>query len=148
MPVTLVVGESLPRAIAAYQEYDVLLVNPVADGLNLVAKEGVIVNEREGVLVLSEPAGVYEEIGAFCIGVNPFDVLDQANALDRALRMPDDERRSRAAACREVVVRNDLDRWLGEQLRDLVRIMELHDVPQAPAPRSGAELSGRFPRIA
>ena len=121
-PVTLIVGESLPRAVAAFQEYDVLLVNPVADGLNLVAKEGVLVNERAGVLVLSETAGVYEEIGAFTLGVNPFDILDQAQTLHRALSMPEDQRRALAMACKEVVLRNDLDRWLGEQLRDLDRI--------------------------
>lgn len=123
-PVNLIVGESMARAVAAYQEYDVLLVNPVADGLNLVAKEGVVVNEHDGVLVLSEPAGVFEEIGSFSLGVNPFDVLDQADALDRALRMPVEERHARAEACREVVLRNDLDRWLGEQLRHLAALRE------------------------
>lgn len=118
-PVDLRVGESLPRALAAYQEFDVLLVNPVADGLNLVAKEGVLVNSRDGVLVISEPAGVFEELGAFAIGVNPFDILGQAEALHRGLLMPLAERSTRSSACREVVTRNGLDRWLGEQLRDL-----------------------------
>lgn len=119
-PVELIIAESLPRALAAYQEFDVLLVNPVADGLNLVAKEGMLVNEVGGVLVLAEPAGVFEEIGAFAIGVNPFDLLGQAEALYSALMMPLEARRSLSDACREIVKRNDLDRWLGEQLRDLM----------------------------
>ena len=119
LPVDLKIAESLPRALAAFQEFDVLFVNPVADGLNLVAKEGVLINDRDGVLVISEPAGVFEEIGSFAIAVNPFDTLGQADALHAALTMSRSERHERASACREVVARNDLNRWLGEQLRDL-----------------------------
>jgi len=118
-PVVLHVGEALHKAIAAYLEYDVLFVNAVRDGMNLVAKEGVLLNDREGVLVLSTQAGVYQEIGHFSLGVNPFDVVDQAEALHRALTLPEKERRERLSACREVVSRNDVGRWLDEQLRDI-----------------------------
>lgn len=118
-PIDLRVAESMPRALAAFLEFDVLFVNPVADGLNLVAKEGVLVNSRDGVLVISEPAGVFEELGAMAIGVNPFDIVGQADALYRALTMSRAERQDRSTACREIVARNDLDRWLGEQLNDL-----------------------------
>ena len=118
-PVDLRVAEGLARAVAAYQEADVLLVNPVRDGMNLVAKEGVLLNERDAVLVLSHQAGVFEEIGAFAIGVHPLDVMEQADALHRALVMPLPERRARLHASRAVVERNDAGRWLEMQLNDI-----------------------------
>ena len=72
-----------PRSVAAYKQYDVLLVNAVFDGLNLVAKEAPLVNERDGVLVLSENAGAHEELGDLAISINPFDVAGQAGAIHR-----------------------------------------------------------------
>lgn len=119
-PVDLRVGEGLARAVAAYQEADVLLVNPVRDGMNLVAKEGVLLSERDAVLVLSRQAGVFEEVGAFSLGVHPLDVMDQADALHRALVMPAEERRARLRASQAVVERNDAVRWLEMQLQDVV----------------------------
>ena len=84
---TCSVADDFPRSVAAYKQYDVLLVNAVSDGLNLVAKEGPLVNERDGVLVLSENAGAYEELAEWAVGVNPFDVWGQAEALHEALAM-------------------------------------------------------------
>lgn len=121
-PVDLRVGEGLERAIAAYQEADVLMVNPVRDGMNLVAKEGVLLNDRDGVLVLSQQAGVFEELGAFALGVHPLDILDQAGALYRALTMPQAERHERLHASRAVVERNDATRWLDQQLQDIATL--------------------------
>jgi trehalose 6-phosphate synthase len=118
-PIKLEVGENLRRAVAAYREFDVLLVNSIYDGMNLVAKEGALVNRRDGVLVLSENAGAHEELGAHAVTVNPFDVDDTADALHRALTMAAPERRRRAEALREVVRRNDLSRWVSLQLQDL-----------------------------
>ena len=76
-----------------YRIFDVLLVNPIYDGMNLVAKEGPLVNERDGVLVLSENAGSHEELGEWAITVNPFDIDETAEALYLGLMM--DERRRR-----------------------------------------------------
>src|SRR5439155_152628 len=73
-PTRLELGEDMDRAVAAYKSYDVLLVNPILDGMNLVAKEGPVVNKRSGVLVLSESAGAHEELGAHALSINPFDV--------------------------------------------------------------------------
>ena len=87
-PVRLDVRDDFPASVAAYLEYDVLLVNPVMDGLNLVAKEAPLVNERDGVLVLSRNAGAYEELEAWVIGVDPLDVDGQAEALERAIELP------------------------------------------------------------
>jgi trehalose 6-phosphate synthase len=118
-PIDLQLGEGQARAVAAYQEADVLLVNPVRDGMNLVAKEGVLLAERDCVLVLSHQAGVFEELGHFAIAVHPLDVIEQADALYRALVMPAAERRARLQASREIVERNDVGRWLEEQMRDI-----------------------------
>ena len=71
-------------------------MNPIFDGMNLVAKEAPFVNERGGVVVLSENAGAHEELGDWALTVNPFDLEGQAEALHRALTMPAEERRRRA----------------------------------------------------
>ena len=74
MPIDLQIDDNFPRSVAAYKQFDVLLVNAIFDGLNLVAKEAPLVNERDGVLVLSENAGAHEELGEWALTVNPFDV--------------------------------------------------------------------------
>ncbi len=74
MPIDLQVADDFPRSVAAYKQFDVLFVNAVYDGLNLVAKEAPLVNTRDGVLVLSENAGAHEELGEWALSVNPFDV--------------------------------------------------------------------------
>ena len=91
--IDLRIGDDFPLSVAAYTEYDVLFVNPIFDGLNLVAKEGPLLNEQDGVLVLSENAGAAEELAPWALLVSPFDVEDQADALHRALEMPAAERR-------------------------------------------------------
>ena len=91
-PVRLDVRDDFPASVAAFLEYDVLLVNPVKDGLNLVAKEAPLVNERDGAVVLSREAGAYEELHAWVLGVDPLDVDEQAEALRAAIRLPRAER--------------------------------------------------------
>ena len=93
-----------------------LLVNPIRDGLNLVAKEGPLVNGGDGVLVLSHEAGAWDELSEAALGVNPFDVSGTADALHRALRMDAGERRSRAARLRDVVLARTAADWLADQL--------------------------------
>jgi len=118
-PVRLELREDLARAVAAYKEYDVLLVNSIYDGMNLVAKEGPMVNERDGVLVLSENAGCYEELGQWAFSINPFDVDATADALYRALTMEVRQRRARLRHIRETVRTNDIARWISSQLQDI-----------------------------
>ena len=117
-PVDLQVADNFPQSVAAYKQYDVLLVNAVYDGLNLVAKEGPLVNTRDGVLVLSENAGAHEELEPWALTVNPFDIAGQADALHEALTMPADERRRRAAGLREQVRTHDIAAWTEAQLAD------------------------------
>jgi len=117
-PVDLQVADNFPQSVAAYKQYDVLLVNAVYAGLNLVAKEGPLVNTRDGVLVLSENAGAHEELEPWALTVNPFDIAGQADALHEALTMPADERRRRAAGLREQVRTHDIAAWTEAQLAD------------------------------
>ncbi len=117
-PVRIIVGNNYHRAIAAMQLYDVLLVNPIADGMNLVAKEGTLVNQRDGVLVLSEHAGAFYELGDHAMVVSPFDVYSTARGLHEALTMPRDERASRAAALRKLVRGSGVREWFRDQVAD------------------------------
>jgi trehalose 6-phosphate synthase len=107
------------QALAALTLYDVLLVNSVADGLNLVSKEGPLLNERNGVLALSTVAGAYEELMCGAVPINPFDIVDTADALERALTMCAKDRARRQAAMREAIVSHQTCDWLKQQLRDL-----------------------------
>ncbi len=116
------IADDFPESVAAYKQYDVLLVNAVRDGLNLVSKEGPLVNSRDGVVVLSENAGAFEELGSWVIGIDPFDVEGQADALERALELPAGERAEWAGALARHVRDHDLERWSAEQLEDLDRV--------------------------
>ena len=118
-PVELDVADDFLRSVAGYKQFDVLLVNPVFDGLNLVTKEAFLVNEHDGALVLSENAGVHEELGEWALTVNPIDVSGQAEALYAALTLDPAERRRRADAIRAHVRAHDIREWVEGQLDDL-----------------------------
>jgi trehalose 6-phosphate synthase len=105
--------------MAAYKHYDVLLVNAMFDGMNLVAKEGPIVNEREGVSILSENTGAHEELGEYALSVNPFDIQELANSIYAALTMDPRERRRRAEGLAKIVTSRDPGDWIDEQLADI-----------------------------
>ncbi len=119
MPIDLRIQDDFPVTLAAYAQYDVLLVNAISDGMNLVAKEGPILNRRDGVLVLSEYAGAHEELGAFALDVNPFNIEQQADALHRALTMDPAERADRARMLRDVVEGNSIEKWVDAQFADI-----------------------------
>ena len=118
-PIELSMEDNFPRSIAAYKNYDVLLVNAVRDGMNLVAKEAAVVNERDGVLILSENAGAFEELGEHALTVNPYDLDEQADAIYKALTMTGNERRGRAEALRETVKSNTIEHWVEAQIKDI-----------------------------
>jgi trehalose 6-phosphate synthase len=118
-PIRVEVEDNMQRAVAGYRNFDVLLVNPIYDGMNLVAKEGPLCNRRDGVLVLSENAGSHEELGPYALTVNPFDIDETAAALYRGLTMDAEERASRAQGIREWVTAHDISRWIADQLQDL-----------------------------
>ncbi|MDQ3777406.1 MAG: trehalose-6-phosphate synthase [Actinomycetota bacterium] len=118
-PIELRIEDDFLASVAAYKQYDVLLVNAIFDGLNLVAKEAPLVNERDGVLILSENAGAHEELSEWALTVNPFDIAGQAEAIHAALTMPAEERRRRLEALRSHIREHDLSGWVEAQLADL-----------------------------
>ena len=120
-PIDLQIEDNFFQSVAAYKQFDVLLVNAIFDGMNLVAKEAPLVNTRDGVLVLSENAGAYEELADWAVTVNPFDVYGQAAAIDRALELSEDDRRERLEAIRAHVHEHDQAEWIAAQLADIDR---------------------------
>jgi trehalose 6-phosphate synthase len=118
-PVTVFIRDDMDGALAAFSMYDVLLVNPVFDGMNLVAMEGPTVNRTGGALVLSRNAGAHDLLGKHAITINPFDVGETADAMAAALEMPEEERHQRATAIRRTVAANTPARWVNRQLADL-----------------------------
>ena len=120
-PIELRLKDDYIGAIAAYGLYDVLFVNPVIDGMNLVAMEGPLLNRRRGVLVLSRNAGAYGRLGRYALPVNPFDVDEMAEALEQAISMPVDERTRRSRGLSRLVLANPPARWVRGQLEDLER---------------------------
>ena len=115
-PIVLEVEDDYHRSLAALSRYDVLLVNPVRDGLNLVAKEGPVLNTRSGVVALSREAGAFEELRGEALEVNPFEVSGTAAVLAQALDMDGEERARRAGAMRRIVSSRRPADWLADQL--------------------------------
>ena len=114
-PILLDPEDNYPRSVAALRRSDVLLVNPVRDGLNLVAKEGPLVNERDGTVVLSRQAGAWDELHEHAVGVNPFDISGTAAALGRALDLGPAERAEQAAGLRKAAVASSPLDWFDDQ---------------------------------
>jgi trehalose 6-phosphate synthase len=121
MPIQLKLRDDLEEAVAAYKHYDVLIVNAMFDGMNLVAKEGPMVNERGGVSILSENTGAHEELGECALSVNPFDIQELADSIHAALTMPYEERRHRLEGLQEIITARNPGDWVDEQLSDIRR---------------------------
>jgi trehalose 6-phosphate synthase len=121
-PIWIYDGSDYAMAIAALRLADVILVNPVIDGMNLVAKEGVLVGERDPVLILSETAGAAEQLAQDALVVAPADVIGTSEQLERGLSMSRDERHGRLRRLRASVRDEDIAWWLSRQLRDLAAV--------------------------
>jgi trehalose 6-phosphate synthase len=119
MPIQLKLRDDLEEAVAAYKHYDVLMVNAMFDGMNLVAKEGPMVNRRAGVSILSENTGAHEELGEFALSVNPFDIQELADSIHAALTMPVQERQRRLAGLQANITARNPGDWIDEQLGDI-----------------------------
>jgi trehalose 6-phosphate synthase len=120
-PLILDVKDDYPRSLAACSLADVLLVNPIRDGMNLVAQEGPVLSRHGCALVLSREAGAAATLGDDALLVNPYDISETAAALHRALAMPDAERQRRSAALAAAAAACPPARWLGAQLAALDR---------------------------
>jgi trehalose 6-phosphate synthase len=120
-PIALDQRDDFPRSVAAMQRYDVLLVNPIKDGLNLVAKEGPAVNRRDGLLCLSPEAGAYDDLRKAAFPIHPYDVEDAAGTLDRALAIPLDERATIAARLRTLATARNPAGWIADLVAHATR---------------------------
>jgi trehalose 6-phosphate synthase len=118
-PIIAVFGNDRARALACMRQYDALLVNPLLDGMNLVVKEGALVNERAGVTILSRTAGAFEQLGHFPLGAPPTDIVALSEKLLEALNMSPRERRERSSAMLRLLLKESATSWLQAQLRDL-----------------------------
>jgi trehalose 6-phosphate synthase len=119
MPIDLRIYENFHEAVARYKHFDLLMVNSLFDGMNLVAKEAPAVNTRDGVVMLSENTGAHEELGDCTLSVNPFDIQEQADEIYRALTMSPEERALRAKRLKEIITERDPGDWVDEQLADI-----------------------------
>lgn len=124
-PITAYFENNRPRALAAMRRADVLVVNPVIDGMNLVAKEGAAVNERDGVIVLSRTAGAYIQMADCVLPVTPTDIEETCDQMYEALRMSERERHERAERAREIAESETPADWVAAQLADLARVRPL-----------------------
>ncbi len=120
-PLVLEVNDDYPRSLAAYSLADALVVNPIRDGMNLIAKEGVVLSERNLALVLSREAGAADELGTGALLVNPYDVSDTAAAMHAALTMSTGERASRRRLLVAGATALPPREWLDRQLTELAQ---------------------------
>jgi trehalose 6-phosphate synthase len=119
MPIDVRMQDNFIRSVAAYKQFDVLMVNAIYDGMNLIAKEAGLINRRDGVIILSENTGAHEELGEYSISVNPFDLESQKEAIYQALTMEKDEKSRRAGMIKDTVRHNDIHKWIETQFVDI-----------------------------
>ena len=137
-PISVFYEQDRPQALAGLSLYDVLIANSLADGMNLVAKEGPILNQRDGVVVLSSGVGAYQELRQAALGVEAEDIEGTAEALHRALLMSPEERRERARAMRRIIARHDMNRWAEEQIAAFKEPQAPLGWPALPSGRRGS----------
>ena len=117
------------QAVAGLRLYDVLLVNSVIDGMNLVAKEGPVVNTREGAIVLSEAVGAHDQLKSAALSVSPTDIEGTMQAMHQALTMSTEEREQRAEVMARIISDEDIFLWIYSQLDDLSAVINPPVVP-------------------
>ncbi len=122
-PITIFMENNYTQAIAGMKLYDVLLVNTIMEGMNLVAKEGPVVNTRDGVLILSETSGAYCQLAEGVLPVSPADIEGTMEALYQAILMSPEERKRRAGILAESVNREDINHWISRQLEDISNLL-------------------------
>ncbi len=119
MPIDLRLRDDFEEAVALYKHFDLLMVNAMWDGMNLVAKEGPLINQRNGMIMLSENTGAHEELGDCAITVNPFDVQEQADAIHMALTASPEVRADRMKHLQDIIAQRSPEGWIGDQLADI-----------------------------
>lgn len=130
-PIHLRLADNYYQTLAAYKYFDVLLVNSIADGMNLVAKEGPVLNTNDGVVILSAKTGAFNELGHFCLPINPFDIDETALTLKKALAMPKKERATRSSLLKSTIRTNNSAKWLYYQLECLMEKNPKYQIPNS-----------------
>ena len=118
-PICTFIENNYTQAIAGMKLYDVMLVNSVIDGMNLVAKEGPVVNTKGGVLILSETTGAHKQLQAGALSVSPSDIEGTMQAMHQAVTMDAEEREQRAATLAQAIEKEDINHWICCQLEDI-----------------------------
>jgi trehalose 6-phosphate synthase len=118
-PIFLDARDDYARTVAGLERYDVLLVNPLKDGMNLVAKEGPLLNQRNGVVALSREAGAFDELAPAVEMVHPFDLDQTARALAAAIDVDPEARPARAAQLRALAGARNPKLWLDDLVAQL-----------------------------
>ena len=122
-PILTFIENNYTQAIAGMKLYDALLVNTIFEGTNLVAKEGPVVNTRDGVLVLSESSGVHHQLWEGALSISPTDIEGTMEALYQAITMPAADRKRRAALLVSAVCREDNTDWITRQFKDIAQLL-------------------------
>jgi trehalose 6-phosphate synthase len=122
-PIQAFMENNYTQAIAGMKIYDVLLVNTIVEGMNLVAKEGPVVNTQNGVLVLSESSGAYHQLGKAALSISPTDIEGTMASLYQAIQMSSEERQERAALLTNLIQREDINHWVCTQLEDIDKLI-------------------------
>ena len=123
-PIITFIENNYTQAIAGMKLYDVLLVNTIIEGMNLVAKEGPVVNTRDGVLVLSESSGDHHQLREGSLSISPTDIEGTMEALYQAITMPAEERKQRASQLISGVCREDNTDWITRQFKDIAQLLK------------------------
>lgn len=122
-PITAFLENNYTQAIAGMKMYDILLVNTVIEGMNLVAKEGPVVNTRDGVVILSESSGAYPQMAQGALPVCATDIEGTMEAMFQAINMSQEERKQRATTLAGSVCREDITHWICQQLEDIIKLV-------------------------
>lgn len=115
-PILFDPSDDFPRSVAALRRADVFLINPIRDGLNLVALEGPLVNDRDASLLLSPEAGIWDQLAGVAHPVHPYDISGTADALAAALSASPEQRAAEAAELRRRARARTPEDWLADQL--------------------------------
>jgi trehalose 6-phosphate synthase len=121
-PIELIFKADYKLVVAAFKNYDCMIVNPIADGMNIVPKEASAVNLEQGVIILSEKAGCFEELKEHVLAVNPYDISQTAEAYRDAILMDEEERNKRFENLQEIVAHRTIYHWISEQFADIEKI--------------------------
>jgi trehalose 6-phosphate synthase len=121
-PIELIFKADYKLVVAAFKNYDCIIVNPIADGMNIVPKEASVVNQHNGVIILSDKAGCFDELKDQVIGVNPYDISQTAEAYHDALEMGETERQERSQNLKEIIGQRTIYHWISEQFEDIEKI--------------------------